>query len=642
MKRNSFIIRKSVAVFCYGLFLAACLCASAQPSRADAITDWTTRQSMPTARIGAASGVVNGRIIVLGGSNRLNPPPAGTMATVEAYDSSTDTWSTLPDMIVPRFAAAAASLGDTVYVAGGTAVGGPPFGPNYKNTVVAYNAVTGASSIIGYLQVARYRADGDIINNKLYVAGGRGGIGSAVLSSIEEYDLAVNSSVVKAMLPMPTDNPAAAAYSGKLYILGGFNASGTPLNTCLEYNPVTNTIAAKSPMPLARGGDGAIVINNKIYLFGGAITAGPPPITTFSDIQEYDPATDTWQIVGMLPTARWGVALEVINSTVFIIGGSDNQQMLTLNEAGRFDTDKNIGDWMTGEPMPTARSGAASGVVNGKIFVLGGSNTLNPPPAGTMATVEAYDPLTGMWTTMAPLIEPRFAGGDATVGDNIYIAGGTAVGGPPYGSNYQNTVVAYNTVTGLSSIIGYLQVARFRTDADVINNKLYVAGGRGGSGSELLDSIEEYDLASNTSMLKANLPAPVDKPAAIAYNGKLYILGGFDANGDPVNTCLEYDPETNIITAKSPMPLARGGKGAVIFNNMIYLLGGSVTAGPPPITTFSDIQEYDPATDAWRTAGTLPTVRWGFVSETINNTVFIIGGSDNEQALGLNEMGAFN
>jgi N-acetylneuraminic acid mutarotase len=240
----------------------------------------------------------------------------------------------MPQMIVPRFAGGEATLGDTVYIAGGTGIGGPPIGPNYQKTVVAYNALTGTSSIIGFLTAARYRTAADIISNKIYVAGGRGAAGA--LDSIEEYDLVLNVSVIKTRMPVAADNPAAVAFNGKLYILGGFDATGIPLNTCLEYDPGTNVVTSRNSMPLARGGQGAIVYNNKIYLLGGALSAGPPPITTFSDIQEYDPAADTWQIVGMLPTSRWGVVSEIINNTVFIAGGSDNQQALGLNESRNF------------------------------------------------------------------------------------------------------------------------------------------------------------------------------------------------------------------------------------------------------------------------------------------------------------------
>ncbi len=41
--------------------------------------------------------------------------------------------------------------------------------------------------------------------------------------------------------------------------------------------------------------------------------------------------------------------------------------------------------------MPTARHGLSCGVVNGKIYAIGGTRT-TPPPHPGITTVEEYDP----------------------------------------------------------------------------------------------------------------------------------------------------------------------------------------------------------------------------------------------------------
>ena len=57
--------------------------------------NWTTKAEMPTARIGLASGVVQGKIYVIGGEARLY---GLGLPTVEAYDPATDTWSRKTDL----------------------------------------------------------------------------------------------------------------------------------------------------------------------------------------------------------------------------------------------------------------------------------------------------------------------------------------------------------------------------------------------------------------------------------------------------------------------------------------------------------------------------------------------------------------
>src|ERR1700680_348893 len=51
------------------------------------------------------------------------------------------------------------------------------------------------------------------------------------------------------------------------------------------------------------------------------------------------------------------------------------------------------GHWTTKAPMPTPRYFLASGVVNGKLYAIGGVTTGNIP----VSAVEAYDPATDTW-----------------------------------------------------------------------------------------------------------------------------------------------------------------------------------------------------------------------------------------------------
>jgi len=82
---------------------------------------WRSRAPMPTARAHAAAAALGGRIVVAGGDLDDGYSFFTPVATVESYDPTTDTWSTLPALPRPRSGARATVSG------GKLLVGGAPF-----------------------------------------------------------------------------------------------------------------------------------------------------------------------------------------------------------------------------------------------------------------------------------------------------------------------------------------------------------------------------------------------------------------------------------------------------------------------------------------------------------------------------------
>ena len=72
--------------------------------------------------------------------------------------------------------------------------------------------------------------------------------------------------------------------------------------------------------------------------------------------------------------------------------------------------------------MPTAWGDLSVGVANGIVYAIGGFDTLSHP----VATVEAYDPSTDQWSTVAPLPTARARRAVAVVNGIVYAIGGFA------------------------------------------------------------------------------------------------------------------------------------------------------------------------------------------------------------------------
>ena len=73
---------------------------------------------------------------------------------------------------------------------------------------------------------------------------------------------------MKAPLPAPRAEVAAAAFDGKLHAIGG-SVSGTAGPYHDEYDPATDSWRARAPLPEGRDHLGVAVAAGKIYAFGG-------------------------------------------------------------------------------------------------------------------------------------------------------------------------------------------------------------------------------------------------------------------------------------------------------------------------------------------------------------------------------------
>ncbi|MDP2054231.1 MAG: kelch repeat-containing protein, partial [Acidobacteriota bacterium] len=103
--------------------------------------------------------------------------------------------------------------------------------------------------------------------------------------------------------------------------------------------------------------------------------------------------------------------------------------------------------------------------------------------------------------------------------------------------------------------------------------------------------------------------------------GKFYAIGG--ANGTTTQDANQvYDPATNLWSVAASMPTRREGMGIVALDGRIYAVGG--TANGTPLTT---VEVFDPVTNTWSSAPGLLTARSHFALVAANGRLFAIGGN---------------
>jgi hypothetical protein len=69
------------------------------------------------------------------------------------------------------------------------------------------------------------------------------------------------------------------------------------------------------------------------------------------------------------------------------------------------------------------------------------------------------------------------------------------------------------------------------------------------------------------------------------------------------------------------MPTARGGLAAAALNGRMYVFGGEIPG------VYAQNEEYNPATNTWRTMAPMPTPRHGIGAASVGDSIFIIGGA---------------
>ena len=150
-----------------------------------------------------------------------------TKTTNEAYDPSTNTWSTKADMPTARtLLPAAAAINNMLYVCGGY--------DGSKDLALneAYDPSTNTWSTKADMPTARHSFAVGVIDGTLYAVGGYAGSGRLALN--EAYDPSTNRWSVRADMPVARREIAGGVIDGLLYVIGG---STSPTNTNEAYDP---------------------------------------------------------------------------------------------------------------------------------------------------------------------------------------------------------------------------------------------------------------------------------------------------------------------------------------------------------------------------------------------------------------------
>ena len=286
---------------------------------------------------------------------------------------------------------------------------------------------------------------------------------------------------------------------------------------------------------------------------------------TLAIVNRYDPVADTWTPMAPMPQTE-AVATAVYyppTNKIYVFGGTDANTGVVYNINQIYDIASNT--WSVGAPMPDVRFLAAGGYISatGKIYVISGYNT------GLVQSAQAntweYDPVTDSWadlTDSAPFPHP---------------AGGFAYG--------------------------------------VINDKLYVAGGRDAN-LEVINLTWEYDPVANTYTRRADEPGSFQNnaPGSAVANGVLWVFGG----GNPFTGVGGSD------FARPSTWVSSDGNKAVLPAGVLNGVRGQAVP-----TIANNGRYYDPASDTWTASPNMLAARLFPSGGAIGHRLLIAAGGSN-------------
>ena len=254
---------------------------------------------LPAAVEETAAAGAGGKLYVMGGFNAAG----ASLSSVYVFDGSS--WTTGPRLPLPLDHPSAATLNDTVYIAGGHSNGADSarlyrLDGDHWTQLASMHYARGGHALIAAL-------------GKLYAIGGntaRGNVGP-----VESYDPTANSWSVISTIPVPRNHVAGFDGGGVACVAGGRSPT-TGRVDCLEVS-VTEWKRQLADLPVPTSGGGAVAFaGGDVIVLGGQDASETRIVDQFVYL-----IGESWLSAGRMLIPRHGFELALFNGRAWACGG---------------------------------------------------------------------------------------------------------------------------------------------------------------------------------------------------------------------------------------------------------------------------------------------------------------------------------
>jgi N-acetylneuraminic acid mutarotase len=333
-----------------------------------------------------------------------------------------------------------------------------------------------------------------------------------------------------------------------------------------------------------------------------------------------------------LPAGRAGGGVFTSGETIYLIGGRTSAGA-TASVLTSTVFSGNLTVWAEGPALPQPRTNAAVANLSGVPYVIGGTDASGAATATVYRGVVTNGALTA-WqeVTDIALPQPVTGASAASTGAGLYLFGGRTADGLS-----AKTYLSPLTTTGTPALHAWQELTELplpeaRADATAVSagGAVYVLGGQGPSGPTNsvfylgfdTHGVPKVDTTSGRvfgwgvsvgQSASAALPEARYGHTSFTNSGTIFVIGGYDANGQVVNTDIWTVPSpiNGTIAAwrqleVTDLPGPRAESAAALVGQNVFVIGGT-TGG----------SNYEDSTVRADVAPRLPFFRLGLFGVTV-------------------------
>nr|XP_060631829.1 kelch-like protein 38 [Anolis sagrei ordinatus] len=284
--------------------------------------------------------------------------------------------------------------------------------------------------------------------------------------------------------------PRRYSYQEFLLLVGGRKDNQQTTKDVLMYDEKTGQWLSLAKFPMALYKASAVSLHSNVYLLGG-IPIGSGKNQVSNHVYIFSLRLNQWRLIEPMLVPRYSHRSVAYKNYIFAIGGIGETQDI-LNSMERYDSIYSV--WEHVANMPVAVLHPAVSAKDQRIYLFGGEDMIQNP----VRLIQVYHVSRNMWFRMETRMVKNVCAPAVLIGDRIYIVGG-----------YTRRVIAYDTKVNKFVKCADMKERRMHHGATVINEKLYVTGGRCltiDNAIEDSDSLDCYDPRLDTWVSKGRLP----------------------------------------------------------------------------------------------------------------------------------------